>query len=107
MADSRHSRAECYATRVAQMAPAGPAGARWSSSTVVNAVTGPDAREKHGSSQTVTKHPDGRTATPSLARASKAASQARPEIPHNRHTLAMATELLRYQPTPDHHDDWL
>ncbi|KAE8809712.1 hypothetical protein D1007_13601 [Hordeum vulgare] len=50
---------------------------------------------------------DGRTATPSLARPSGSASPARPEMPHGLRALAMATELLRYRPGPDRHNDWL
>ena len=28
-------------------------------------------------------------------------------MPHDRRALAMATELLRYRPALDRHDDWL
>ncbi|KAE8774480.1 hypothetical protein D1007_53140 [Hordeum vulgare] len=81
--------------------------ARRSPSPVVNAAMGLDAQEQQGSSQPVTEHPDGRTATPSIARASGVASHARPEMPHGRRVLAMATELLCYRPAPDRHNDWL
>ncbi|KAE8811867.1 hypothetical protein D1007_11285 [Hordeum vulgare] len=76
-------------------------------SPMVNAATGPDAQEQQGSSKTATEQPDGRTATPSLVRASWSASRARLEIPHGRRALAMAAELLRYRPAPDRHNDWL
>ncbi|KAE8809721.1 hypothetical protein D1007_13610 [Hordeum vulgare] len=85
----------------------GPAGARRSPSPMVNAATGPDAQEQQGSSQPATEQPDGRTATPSLVSAYRSASRARPEMPHVRRALAMASELLRYRPTPDHHNNWL
>ncbi|KAE8802887.1 hypothetical protein D1007_21321 [Hordeum vulgare] len=107
MADARRARAECHATRVAQTTPAGPAGARRSLSPVMNAATGPDVMDQQGSSQSATKHPDGRTATPSLVWASGSASRSRPEMPHDRRPLAMAIELLRYRPVPDCHNDWL
>ncbi|KAE8809847.1 Puromycin-sensitive aminopeptidase [Hordeum vulgare] len=87
--------------------PAGPVGACRSPPPVVNASTGPNAQEQQGSSQPATEHPDGHTATPSLVRASGSASHARLEMPHGRHALAMAIELLRYQPAPDRHNDWL
>ncbi|KAE8799573.1 hypothetical protein D1007_24950 [Hordeum vulgare] len=106
MADARWARAE-RATRVAQTAPAGPASARWSLSPVVNAATGPDAQEQQGSSQPAIEHHDGRTTTPSLVQASGVTSHARPEMPHGWRALAMATELLRYRPAPDRHNDWL
>ncbi|KAE8770874.1 hypothetical protein D1007_57306 [Hordeum vulgare] len=89
------------------MAPVGPAGTRRSPSPMVNAPTGPDANEQQGSSQRTTEQPDSRTATPSLGRASGLASRARPEMSHSPHALAMASELLRYRPTPDRHNDWL
>ncbi|KAE8819215.1 hypothetical protein D1007_02969 [Hordeum vulgare] len=105
MAHARRACIECRATSVAQTAPMGPVGARLSRSTVVNAATGPNAQEQQGSSQPATEHPDGRTTTPSLVRASGSASRARPEMPHGRHALALATELLRYRPAPDRHND--
>ncbi|KAE8766694.1 hypothetical protein D1007_62051 [Hordeum vulgare] len=74
---------------------------------MVNAATGPDAQEQQGSSQPATEPPDGRTATPSLVRASESASRPRSEMPHGWRALAMATELLRYRPAPDRHNDWL
>ncbi|KAE8806360.1 hypothetical protein D1007_17411 [Hordeum vulgare] len=107
MADASRARAERRTTRVPQMAPVGPAGVRRSPSPVVNASTGPDAQEQQGSSQQAIEHPNGRTATPSLVQASGSASHARPEMPHGRHALAMATALLCYQPSPDRHKDWL
>ncbi|KAE8767147.1 hypothetical protein D1007_61532 [Hordeum vulgare] len=107
MADIRGARAERRASRVAQTVPVGPAGARRSPSPMVNATTGPDAQEQQGSSQPATKKPDGRTATPSLVRASGSASRTRSEMPHGRRALAMAAELLRYRPAPDRHNDWL
>ncbi|KAE8821215.1 hypothetical protein D1007_00843 [Hordeum vulgare] len=107
MADARWDRAERRATHVAQTAPMGPADARRSPSPVVNAAMGPVAQELQGSSQSVTEHPDGRTATPSLIRASGSASRIRPERPHGWRVLAIATELLHYWPTPDRHNDWL
>ncbi|KAE8799272.1 hypothetical protein D1007_25401 [Hordeum vulgare] len=105
MADARRARTECRATCVAQMAPAGPAGARRSPSPVVNAATGPDAQEQQGSSQPTIEHHDGRTATLSLVWASRATSHARPEMPHGRRALSMAAELLRYRSALDHHND--
>ncbi|KAE8817894.1 hypothetical protein D1007_04242 [Hordeum vulgare] len=84
-----------------------PTGACRSPSPVVSAATGPDAQEQQGSSQPNNEQADGRTATPSLVRASGSASHARPKMPHGRRTLAMATRLLRYRPAPDHHHDWL
>ncbi|KAE8784148.1 hypothetical protein D1007_42320 [Hordeum vulgare] len=81
--------------------------ARGSPSPVVNAATGPEVQEQQGSSQPVTELVDGRTATPSLVRPSGSVSRARPEMPHGRCALAMATELLCYPPAPDRHDDWL
>ncbi|KAE8790483.1 hypothetical protein D1007_35135 [Hordeum vulgare] len=107
MADARRARAERCATRVAQTAPAGPASARRSPLPVVNAPTGLDAQEQQGSSQQATEHPNGRTATPSLVRASGSASRARPEMPHGRRALAMFIELLHYRPAADRHNDWL
>ncbi|KAE8808456.1 hypothetical protein D1007_15010 [Hordeum vulgare] len=107
MADARQARAERRTTRVSQTAPVGPAGTRRSPSPMVNAATGPDAQEQQDSSQPVTKHPDSRTATQSLVRASGSALRAQPEMPHGRCTLAMATELLRYRPDPDCHNNWL
>ncbi|KAE8819127.1 hypothetical protein D1007_03114 [Hordeum vulgare] len=93
------------ATRIAQTAPVDAVGTRRSPSPVVNAATGPEAQEQHGSSQPTTEPADGRTAMPSLATPSGSASRARPERPHGRRALAMATELLRYRPAPDRHDD--
>ncbi|KAE8819362.1 hypothetical protein D1007_02864 [Hordeum vulgare] len=107
MADAHRARVEHRTTRVAQTAPAGPTGVRWTPSPVVNAATGPVAQEQQGSSQPATEHPDGRTATPWLVRASGSASHARPEMTHGQCALAMATELFRYRPTPDRHNDWL
>ncbi|KAI5021455.1 hypothetical protein ZWY2020_058185 [Hordeum vulgare] len=107
MADVPRVRAERRATRIAQTTRAGTAGARRSQSPVVNAATGPDVQEQQGSSQPATEHPDGRTATPSLVQTSGSASHARPEMPHGRRALAMATELLRYRPAPDRHNNWL
>ncbi|KAE8792859.1 hypothetical protein D1007_32549 [Hordeum vulgare] len=107
MANARRVRAERRATRVSQTTPVGAAGARRSPSPVVNATTGPEVQEQQGSSQPVTEQAEGRTATPSLGRPSGSASRARPEMPHGWRTLAMATELLRYRPAPDRHDDLL
>ncbi|KAE8797594.1 hypothetical protein D1007_27249 [Hordeum vulgare] len=87
--------------------PIGAAGVRRSPSPVMNAATGPEVQEQQGSSQLVTEQANGRTATLSLARPSRSASRARPEMPHGRRALAMATELLRYRPAPDRHDEWL
>ncbi|KAE8793456.1 hypothetical protein D1007_31944 [Hordeum vulgare] len=107
MADARRARAERRATRVAQTAPGGPAGPRRSPSPMANIAMGPVAQEQQGSSQPATEHPDGRTATLSLVRASGSASHARSKVPHGRRALAMATEMLRYRPTPDRHNDHL
>ncbi|KAE8768253.1 hypothetical protein D1007_60290 [Hordeum vulgare] len=107
MADACRARAERRATRIAKTAAAGPADARRSPSPVVNAATGPDTQEQQGSSQLATEHRDDRTTTPSLVRASRATSHDRPEMPHSRRALAMATELLRYWPAPNRHHDWL
>ncbi|KAE8781219.1 hypothetical protein D1007_45576 [Hordeum vulgare] len=107
MADARLAHTERRATRVAQPAPARLAGACRSPSPVVNAATGSDAQEHQGSSQPATEHLDGRTATPSLVRASGSSSHVRPEMPHGRPVLAMATEHLLYRPAPNHHNDWL
>ncbi|KAE8809627.1 hypothetical protein D1007_13794 [Hordeum vulgare] len=74
---------------------------------MVNAATGPEVQEQQGSSQPATEHPDGRTATPLLVRTSGLASHARPEVPHGRRELALATELLRYTPAMDCHNDCL
>ncbi|KAE8808982.1 hypothetical protein D1007_14404 [Hordeum vulgare] len=104
MADACRVRAEHSATITAQTVPVG-AGARPSPSPVVNAATGPEAQEQQSSSEPATEMIDGRTATPSLARPSGSASRARPEMPHGCRALAMATELLRYWPAPDRHDD--
>ncbi|KAE8787575.1 hypothetical protein D1007_38393 [Hordeum vulgare] len=76
-------------------------------STVVNVATDPEVQEQQGSSQPVTEQADGRTATPLLARPSGSVPRARPEMPHGRRALAMATELLHYRPTRDRHFDWL
>ncbi|KAE8794701.1 hypothetical protein D1007_30537 [Hordeum vulgare] len=100
MPDAHWARAECRATRVAQTAPAGPAGTRRSPLPVVNAATGPNAQERQGSSQPATEHPDSR---PPLRRSSRL----RLDMPHGRRMLAMVTELLRYRPSPDRHNDWL
>ncbi|KAE8776620.1 hypothetical protein D1007_50733 [Hordeum vulgare] len=107
MADACRVRAECRATRVAQITPVSAAGARRSPSPVVNAATGPEVQEQQGSSQPVIEQPDGRTATLSLARPSRSVSRAQQVMPHGRGALAMATELLRYRPAPNRHDDWL
>ncbi|KAE8795956.1 hypothetical protein D1007_29150 [Hordeum vulgare] len=107
MADARRLPVERRAIRIAQTVPVGAAGARRSPSPVVNAATNPEAQEQQGSSEPATEHVEGRTATPSLARPSGSASCARPEMPHCCRTLAMATELLRYRPAPDRHNDWL
>ncbi|KAE8806759.1 hypothetical protein D1007_17121 [Hordeum vulgare] len=107
MADARRARAEQRATRVAQTAPTGPAGVHRSSSPVVNAATDPDSHKQQGSSQAATELANVLTATPSLVRASGSASRARTEMPHDRSMLTMATELLRYRPAPDRHNDCL
>ncbi|KAE8772354.1 hypothetical protein D1007_55651 [Hordeum vulgare] len=107
MPDARRARAERRATRVAQTASVDPVDTRRSPSPMVNVATGPDAQEQQGSSQPAIEHPDGRTAIPSLVWASGFASGARPEMPHGRHALSMATELLSYRPAPDRHNDWL
>ncbi|KAE8770748.1 hypothetical protein D1007_57475 [Hordeum vulgare] len=82
MADGHRACAERCATRVAQTAHVGPAGTRRSPSPMENTATGPDAQEQQGSSQLATEQPDGRTATPSLVRASGSAPCAWPEMPH-------------------------
>ncbi|KAE8783155.1 hypothetical protein D1007_43418 [Hordeum vulgare] len=105
MANARRVRAERRTTHIAQTGPVGAAGTRQSPSPVVNVATGLEAQEQQGSSQPPTEHVDGRTTMPSLARPSGSASRARPGMPHGRRTLAMATELLRYRPAPDSHDD--
>ncbi|KAE8772841.1 hypothetical protein D1007_55102 [Hordeum vulgare] len=107
MADALRVRAERHATRISQTAPVCAVGARRSLSPVVNAATGLEVQEQQGSSQPVTKPVDGCTATPSLAKPSGSTSRARLEMPYGRRLLAMATELLRYRPAPDRHDDWL
>ncbi|KAE8806331.1 hypothetical protein D1007_17486 [Hordeum vulgare] len=107
MADGRRARAEHRATRVTQTTTVGAAGARRSPLSVVNAASGLKVQEQQGSSQPVTEQADGRSTTPSLLRASRSVSRARPEVPHGRCTLAMATELLRYQPAPDRQNDSL
>ncbi|KAE8772434.1 hypothetical protein D1007_55570 [Hordeum vulgare] len=107
MDDARRVHVERRATRIAHTAPVGAAGARRSPSPVVNAATDPEAQEQQGPSQPPTEHVDGYPAMPSLVRPLGSASRARPEIPHGRHALAMATELLRYWPTLDRHDEWL
>ncbi|KAE8806403.1 hypothetical protein D1007_17458 [Hordeum vulgare] len=107
MAHARRARAERRATRIAQTAPVGVAGARRKPWPVVNVATGPKDQEQQGSSQSVTKQDDDLTITPSLVRASGSASRARSEASHGRRALAMATELLRYQPAPDCHNEWL
>ncbi|KAE8787650.1 hypothetical protein D1007_38474 [Hordeum vulgare] len=80
MVDALRARTERRTNRVAQTALVGPAGACRSPSPMANAATGPDAQEQQGSSQPVTKQADGRTATPSLVRASGSASRARSEM---------------------------
>ncbi|KAE8809742.1 hypothetical protein D1007_13634 [Hordeum vulgare] len=107
MADARQAHAKRRATRFVQTTPASPTGVHRSPSPVENTATCPDAQEHQGFSQPATEHPDGRTATPSLVRASGSASRARPEMSHGSRALAMATKLLRYQPIPDRHNDWL
>ncbi|KAE8806843.1 hypothetical protein D1007_16932 [Hordeum vulgare] len=107
MADARRACTECRATRIAQAPPVGPTDARRSPSPMANAATGPDIQEQQGSSQPATEQPDGRTATPSLVRAFGSASRTRSEMPLGRRALAKATELIRYRPTPDRHNDWL
>ncbi|KAE8770878.1 hypothetical protein D1007_57310 [Hordeum vulgare] len=107
MVDARRARAECCATRIAHTAPACPAVMHRSPPPVVNAATGPEVLEQQASSQSATEQPDGRTATPSLVRASGSSSHARPEAPHGWRALSMATELLHYWPAPDIHNDWL
>ncbi|KAE8811117.1 hypothetical protein D1007_12112 [Hordeum vulgare] len=107
MVEARWARTERSATRVAQMATVGAAGARRSPSLMVNAATGLEAQEQQGSSQPATEQPDGRTATPSLVPTFGSASCARPEMPHGWGALAMVVELLRYRPAPDRHNDWL
>ncbi|KAE8782878.1 hypothetical protein D1007_43704 [Hordeum vulgare] len=107
MEDARRARAERHATLVAQTAIMGPTGACLSPSPMGNAAMGPDAQEHQGSCQPATEHPDGRTATPSLVRAAGSASRTRPEMSRSWRMLAMATELLRYRPAPDRHNDWL
>ncbi|KAE8797481.1 hypothetical protein D1007_27338 [Hordeum vulgare] len=107
MADARRAHAKRHAARVAQTAPAGSTGAHRSPSSVMNAATGADAQGQQGSSQPVTEHLDGRTTTRSLVRGSGGTSHARPEMPHSRCVLAMATELLCYWPAPDRHHNWL
>ncbi|KAE8767793.1 hypothetical protein D1007_60804 [Hordeum vulgare] len=101
MADARRVRTERCATLITLTAPVGAADARRSLSPLVNAATGPEVEEKQGSSLPVIEPVDGRTTTPSLARPSGSASRARPEMPHGRRTLSMATELLYYRPAPD------
>ncbi|KAE8795950.1 hypothetical protein D1007_29143 [Hordeum vulgare] len=107
MADAHRARIERRAIRVAQTTPVRAAGARRSPSLVVNAATDPKVQEQQGSSQPVTERRDGRTATPSLVRGFGGTSHARSEIPHGRHALDMATELLYYRPAPDRHHDRL
>ncbi|KAE8775419.1 hypothetical protein D1007_52108 [Hordeum vulgare] len=107
MADARRARIERRATRVAQTTPTGPAGAHRSPSPVVNAAMVPDAQEQQGSSQLATEQAVSRTTTPSLVQASGSASHARPEMPHGRCAFAMATELVRYGPAPDRHNNSL
>ncbi|KAE8817836.1 hypothetical protein D1007_04455 [Hordeum vulgare] len=107
MDDAHRVRAERRTTRIAQTVPVGATGACRSPSPVVNAATGPEFQEQQGSSQPVTEPVNGRTATPSLATPSGSTSRAWPEMPHGRHALSMATELLRYRPSPERHDDWV
>ncbi|KAE8801335.1 hypothetical protein D1007_23031 [Hordeum vulgare] len=107
MGDAHRARAERRTTRVAQTAPAGSSGARHSPLPVVNAATSPDTQEQKGSSQPATEQANGCTATPSLVRASRLASRAQSEMPRGQRSLSMATELLRYQPSPNYHHDWL
>ncbi|KAE8809210.1 hypothetical protein D1007_14255 [Hordeum vulgare] len=107
MADARRARAERRATRVAETVSVGPAGVCRSPSPMVNTAMGPDAQVQQGSSQPATEQPDGRTATPSLVRASGSAWRARSGMTHGRRALSMATELLRYWPAPDCHNDSL
>ncbi|KAE8809427.1 hypothetical protein D1007_13944 [Hordeum vulgare] len=107
MPDAHRARAECRSARIAQTASTGLAGARRSPSHVMNASMVPDAQEQQGSSQPVTEHRDGLTATRSLVQGSGATSHAWSEMPHGRCALAMATKLLRYRPGPDRYHDWL
>ncbi|KAE8782373.1 hypothetical protein D1007_44266 [Hordeum vulgare] len=105
MPDTRRARAKCRATRVAQTAPVGAASLHRSPSPVVNTATDPEVQEQHGSSQPVMEKADGHTATPSLVRTSGSSPRARPEASHGLHLLAIATELLRFRPAPDRHND--
>ncbi|KAE8787888.1 hypothetical protein D1007_38104 [Hordeum vulgare] len=107
MVEARQVHVEHRATRITQTAPVGAAGSRRSPSPVVKAATGTKVQEQQGSSHPVIEQADVRIATPSLTRPSGSASRAWTEMPHDRHALAMATELLRYRPAPDCHDDWL
>ncbi|KAE8812640.1 hypothetical protein D1007_10341 [Hordeum vulgare] len=107
MANARRVHVECRATRIAHTVPVGAVGVRCSPSPVVNAATGPEVQEKYGSSQPVTEPVDDRTATPSLTRPLGSAWCARPEMPHGRRALPMDTDLLRYRPVADCHDDSL
>ncbi|KAE8791819.1 hypothetical protein D1007_33712 [Hordeum vulgare] len=107
MADARRVRTERRATCITQTVPVSATGARRSPSPVVNAAPGPEVQEKQGSSQPVTEKADGRTTTLSLATPSGSASRTRPEMPHGRRVLAMATELLHYRHAPNRHNDWL
>ncbi|KAE8805607.1 hypothetical protein D1007_18274 [Hordeum vulgare] len=105
MADARWVRAECRATRIAQTAPVGAAGTRRSPSPLVNAATVTKAQGQQGSFQPLTEHVNGRTTMSSLVTPSGSASRARPDMPHGRCVIAMATELLRYRPVAGRHDD--
>ncbi|KAE8806756.1 hypothetical protein D1007_17116 [Hordeum vulgare] len=106
MADARCVCTERRATRIAQTTPVGAASPHRSPSPVVNDATGPEAHEQHGSAQPATEPINGRTATPSLARPFGSGSHARLEMPYGHRALAIATDLLRYRPGPDRHDDW-
>ncbi|KAE8773697.1 hypothetical protein D1007_54038 [Hordeum vulgare] len=105
MADARRVRAKRRTTRIARTAPVGAASVRRSLSPVVNAATSSRAQEQQGSSEPMTEPVNGYTATLSLARPSRSASRARPEMPDGRRALAMASELLHYRPAPDRHDE--
>ncbi|KAE8775475.1 hypothetical protein D1007_52032 [Hordeum vulgare] len=101
MADAHRARAKRRATRVAQTVPISAAGACRSPSLVMNAATGPEVQEQQGSSQPVAARP--------LRHSSALQGRHRTldRRLHGRRALAMATELLRYSPACDCHNDWL
>ncbi|KAE8775610.1 hypothetical protein D1007_51875 [Hordeum vulgare] len=105
MGDGRPARAERRATRIAKTAHVGAFGTRHSPSPVVNAATGPEVQEQQCSSHPATGKDDGCTATLSLVRPSGSVSRARAKMPHSLRAVSMATELLRYGPARDRHDD--